>query len=116
MIKRSMKLEDFISLLKVFDVNYVTDDDYVKLHGLSGNKSSDVERAVNLLLLPELVTYSDESRSRLVGLLRSAVADPSEDFGFVFDRIELAFEDEVLDKRAFMSALLHGIEVGSLST
>jgi len=36
--------------------------------------------------------------------------DCSEDFCALFDCIELAFDNEIIDKRVFMTALLAGIE------
>jgi hypothetical protein len=43
-------------------------------------------------------------------LLHSTILDCSEDFSLFFDGIELAFDNKIIDKRVFMSALLAGIE------
>jgi hypothetical protein len=42
--------------------------------------------------------------------LRAAVQDPQEDFRRVFDRIELAFDKPVNDKKVFMAGILCALE------
>ncbi|ENW92986.1 hypothetical protein [Acinetobacter dispersus] len=109
-MKAKQDIFDLLSLLKVFDANYVSDEDCLKLNGLNVNQPDDVITAVRSLLLPEFNTYPQGSQQRLIALLRSTIFESSEDFSALFDRIELAFDNEVVDKRAFMSALLVGIE------
>lgn len=109
-MKAKQEIFDLLSVLKVFDVNYVSDEDCLKLHGLDVNQPKDVVKAVRTLLLPEFNTYPQRSRQRLIALLRAKILDSSEDFSMLFDRIELAFDNEVIDKCTFMSALLVGIE------
>lgn len=101
---------DLISLLKVFDVNYVSDDDCMKLQGLDANNPSDINIAARELLLPEFHAYSMAAQDRLISLLRTAIADPSENFDAIFERVELAFDDAITDRRAFMIALLAGVD------
>lgn len=109
-MKAKQKILDLLSVLKVFDVNYASDEDCLKLYGSDVNRSEDVVKAVRTLLLPEFNTYPQDSRQRLIALLRAQILDSSEDFSMLFDRIELAFDNKVIDKRTFMSALLVGIE------
>ncbi|USA45808.1 hypothetical protein NDN11_13970 [Acinetobacter sp. C26M] len=109
-MKAKQEILDLLSLLKVFDANYVSDEDCLKLHGLDVNKPEDVITAVKVLLLPEFHTYSQVSQQRLITLLHATILDSSEDFITLFDRIELAFDNEIIDKRTFISALLAGIE------
>ena len=99
-----------ISLLKVFDVDYASDDDCDKLQGLSSNNSADVAKAVNLLLMPEFARYIPVAQDRLITLLRTCLADPKEDFSELFERVAFVFDDEVMNPRAFMLALLNAIE------
>ncbi|CAM4433123.1 hypothetical protein F901_00190 [Acinetobacter dispersus] len=109
-MKAKQEIFDLLSLLKVFDANYVSDEDCLKLHGLDVNKPEDVITAVNALLLPEFSRYSQSSQQRLITLIHATILDSSEDFIALFDRIELVFDNEIIDKRAFMSVLLTGIE------
>lgn len=112
-MKAKQEIFDLLSLIKVFDANYVSDEDCLKLHGLDVNHTEDVITAVKALLLPELNTYSQVAQQRLITLLHATILDPSEDLITLFDGIELAFDDEIIDKRTFISALLAGIEYAS---
>lgn len=102
---------DLLSLLKVFDVNFMSDADCEQLHGLDVNSHDDVASAVKALLLPELHTYTKSAQDRLINLLHKFIADPSEDFDDLFERVELAFDDEITDRRGFMVTLL--AEIGA---
>lgn len=57
-MKAKQEIFNLLSLLKVFDANYISDEDCLKLHGLDVNHAEDVITAVKALLLPELNTYS----------------------------------------------------------
>ena len=105
---------DLLSLLKVFDVNFVSDADSLKLQGLDGNTPGDVAKAVQVLLLPEFHTYTKVARDRLTNLLRERIADPTEDFESLFERVQLAFDNEVIDRRNFMASLLTEIAAENL--
>lgn len=105
-------LHDLVTLLKVFDANFVTDEDCEKLTGLDINKMQGVDKAVQHLLLPEFLSYKETARIRLLGSLRDSLADSDEDFSGLFDRIELAFDMPINNKRSFMQALLHSLESG----
>ncbi len=96
--------------MKVFDVNYVSDDDCRKLAGLDPRDPGDLRKAVGLLLVPEFLTYSEAARTGLVVALRDAIADENESFDDLFDQISPAFEFQVDDKRAFMRSLHQAIE------
>ncbi len=109
-MKKSKELMSLLSLLKVFDVNFANDEDCMKIQGLDVNNSADVIKAVNTLLLPEYSIYSQDAQDRLLESLRKYTSNPDEDFELLFEEIALVFDDEVIDKRAFMSALLVGIE------
>ena len=109
-MKAEQEICDLLSLLKIFDANYVSTEDCLKLHSLDVNKPENVITAVKALLLPEFNTYPQVSQQRLITLLHATILDSSEDFIALFNRIELAFDNEVIDKRAFMTALLTGIE------
>ena len=101
---------DLLSLLKVFDVNYVSDEDCEVLHELDVNNPVDVSKAVNALLISEFRTYLPTAQTRLKNLLHSYLENPKEDFGALFDRVELAFDNTVSDKRAFMIAIRNSLE------
>lgn len=109
-MKVKKEMFDLLSLLKVFDANFVSDADCVQLQGLDVNSPSGVAGAVRALLLPEFQTYTKAAQDRLTNLLRMFLADPSESFGTLFERVELVFDDEITDRRAFMAALLAAIE------
>ncbi|MBA8735900.1 hypothetical protein [Chromobacterium violaceum] len=109
-MKVKKEMFDLLSLLKVFDANFVNDADCVQLQGLDVNSPSGVASAVRALLLPEFHTYTKAAQDRLTNLLRILIADPSENFGALFERVELLFDDEITDRRAFMAALLAEIE------
>lgn len=104
-------LHDLVTLVKVFDANYVTDEDAEKLSGLDVNREQGVGEAVHRLLLPEFVSYTEAAQTRLLNSLRSALADPQEDFSGVFDRFEFAFDAPVIDRRRFMRVLLHSLDL-----
>jgi hypothetical protein len=104
---------DLVSLLKVFDANYVSDEDVRKTEGLNINNPLDIRTAVNALLVPEFDTYSQSSKTELIAILRACVADPTQDYGRLFRRISLIFhefEDEPKNRRAFMSSILTSLE------
>jgi hypothetical protein len=106
-----MKALDLMSLIIVFDVNYASDDDYQKLAGLDINDRENVKLAVDRLLTPKFVAHGHEDQKKLLSILRSLLSDPTEDFGELFRRVALVFDDDAPeDKRAFMSALLEGLE------
>lgn len=107
-------LSDLVTLLKVFDANYVSDEDCEKLSGLDVSREEGVKEAVQLLLLPQFRSYTEGARLRLVSSLREAVNDPRQDFSDLFDRIELAFDAAVKDKRWFMQELLRSLESGNV--
>lgn len=103
-------LHDLVTLVKVFDVNYITDEDVKKLGGLNANHQQGVREAVRLLLLPEFLGYTEVAQARLLNSLKNAVADPREDFGELFDRVEFAFDAPVGDRKYFMQSLLSSLE------
>ena len=103
-------LHDLVTLVKVFDVNYVTDEDAEKLSDLDVNHQQGVDEAVRLLLMPEFLGYTEVAQARLLHSLKSALADPQEDFGHLFDRVEFAFDEPVGDRKRFMRALLSSLE------
>lgn len=103
-------LHDLVTLVKVFDANYVTEEDSEKLSGLDVNQEQGVDEAVRRLLLPEFLSYTVAAQSRLLNSLKDAVADPREDFGRLFDRVEFAFDAPVKDRKRFMRALLRSLE------
>jgi hypothetical protein len=104
------EVSDLMSLLKVFHVNYASEEDCHKLAGLNPNAAIDVATAVDLLLIPDISTYPLASKLRLLDILRSSLANPEEDFGELFAELGSVFEEEIKNPRAFMSALLNAIE------
>jgi hypothetical protein len=101
---------DLLSLLKVFDTNYASEEDCEAVHDLDANNPEDVLKAVNALLISEFRSYLPTAQARLKELLRSFLDNSAEDFDKLFDRVELVFENSVTDRRAFMGALLKGLE------
>ncbi|MBC7814165.1 MAG: hypothetical protein H7175_23625 [Burkholderiales bacterium] len=101
---------DLLSLIKVFDVNYASDEDCVALRDLDPNRSDDVSKAANLLLIPEFRSYLPSAQTRLKELLHSFLNNPTEGFEKLFDRVELVFQTQVTDRRAFMRSLLKELE------
>jgi hypothetical protein len=110
-VKRALRTNALISLMKVFDVNYVSDEDCRKLAGLHPRDPGGIREAVALLLVPEFLAYSEAARAGLVTALRDAIADENESFKDLFDHIEPAFEFQVDDKRVFMGSLHHAMEI-----
>lgn len=109
-MKKKFEMSDLLSLLKVFDANFVSDEDCMRLSGLNVNITGDVIRAAEMLLLPEFQSYPRKAQERLTDTLRMSIADENEDFSEIFERIELAFDEEPVDRRAFMAALLEFID------
>jgi len=101
---------DLLSLLKVFDANYASEEDCKAVRDLDVNNPEDVSIAVNVLLVPEFRSYLPTAQVRLTELLRSRLDNSEEDFDELFDRVELVFGNSVNDRRAFMRALLRGLE------
>lgn len=101
---------DLISLLKVFDANFVSEADIAVLSDLDANNPEDILKAVNALLIPEFQSFLPTAQARLKEILRSHLDNSAEDFGILFDRLELAFESPIVDRRAFMGGLLKGLE------
>lgn len=99
-----------MSLLKVFHVNYASEEDCRSLGGLNPNDPNDVVKAVNILLIPDIATYPLNSRISLLELLRKALANPEEDFGELFEELGSVFDDEIINPRAFMTAILNALE------
>ena len=92
---RGKGISDLLSLLKVFDANFIADADCEKLQGLDINNADDVATACAALLKPEFLTYPTLDQRHLVETLRRSLANPEEDFGELFERIALAFDQEV---------------------
>jgi hypothetical protein len=105
--KRNNEVSDLMSLLKVFHVNYATDEIYQKLDGLNPNDSNDVATAVNLVLIPDIANYPISSRARLLAILQRALANSAEDFSELFEELGSVFGDEIIDPRSFMLALFN---------
>jgi len=101
---------DLVSLLKVFDVNFVNDEDVAQLGGLDVNSEVDVRKAINALLIPEFVRYLPAAQGRMLDSLRAYLCDDAEEFSELFDRIELAFDEPLVDRRGFMSIILNALE------
>ncbi len=109
-MKKKDEIFFLVSLLKVFDLDYMSDEDATTLRSLDVNNSEDVIRAVQVFLMPEWPTYPKTARDRLLNVLRKSVSDPTENFVELFDQVGLAFEDELTDRRAFMASMLTVIE------
>ena len=103
-------MSDLVTLLKVFDVDFATDDDCEIIGKLNPNHLQDVAKAVRLLLLPTFLSYQDTAQARLLSSLRSTVADPKEEFELLFNRIELAFGEPLADRLGFMREVLNVLE------
>ena len=101
---------DLLSLLKVFDASYASEEDCEAVHDLDANNPEDVSKAVNALLVSEFRSYLPTAQVRLTELLRSFLDNSAENFDKLFERVELVFANPVTDRRAFMSALLKGLE------
>lgn len=99
-----------MTLVKVFDANYITDEDAKKLGGLDANHQEGVGEAVRLLLLPEFLGYTEVAQTRLLDSLKKALSDPREDFVDLFDGAEFAFDAPVGDRKYFMQPLLSSLE------
>ncbi|MFP5391684.1 MAG: hypothetical protein ACLGI6_09080 [Gammaproteobacteria bacterium] len=106
---------DLVSLLKVFDANYVSDEECEGLYALDANNPADVALAVDRVLLAEFRSYPAAAKSRMLQLLRSHLDNPREDFDRLFDRVDPVFESGVADKRAFMKAVLKQLESTELT-
>ncbi|WP_426321943.1 hypothetical protein [Pseudoduganella sp. R-43] len=109
-MKSNNEIFDLLSLLKVFDANYASDEDCEVLNDLDANNPDDVSKAVDVLLISEFRSYLPTVQARLKELLRSRLDNSAEDFAQLFDRVELVFASSVADRRAFMRALLKGLE------
>jgi hypothetical protein len=109
-MQHKKEITDLVSLLKVFDINYVNDADSIQLNGLNVNKATDVRKAVEALLIPEFLSYLPEARARMFKSLRVCLSDDAEDFAELFDRIELAFDEALVDKRCFMLSIFEKLE------
>ena len=103
-------LLDLIILLKVFDANYVSDEDCTSLQGLDINSQADIDKAVELLLMPEFRTYKPQAQQRLMTILRTAIQEEKEDFSELFGRVNLVFDDEVIERQSFMRMILKSLE------
>jgi hypothetical protein len=101
---------DLVSLLKVFDVNFVNAEDSDQLSGLDVNSEVDVRKAINALLAPEFFRYLPAAQGRMLDSLHRCLSDDVEDFSALFDRIELAFDESLVDRRRFMSTILDELE------
>ena len=109
-MKSRKEIADLVSLLKVFDVDFVNDEDSAQLSGLDVNSEVDVRKAIKALLIPELVRYSPAAQGQMLDSLRSYMSDDAEDFSALFNRIELAFDESLVDRRCFMSTILDALE------
>lgn len=109
-MKSRKEITDLVSLLKVFDVNFVNDEDAAQLSGLNANSEVDIRKAISALLVHEFIRYLPAAQGRMLESLRAYLSDDSEDFSELFDRIELAFDEPLVDRRAFMSIVLDALE------
>lgn len=95
-----------LTILKVFDVNFVVDEDYDKVEGLNPNNPSDVVLAVEALVMPEFESFSPATKQKLLAILCNGLKDQTETFKEVFEQIEPIFETELFNTRSFIVALL----------
>lgn len=112
-MKYRKEITDLVSLLKVFDINFVNSQDCNQLSGLDVNSDVDVQRVINNLLMPEFANYLPESQKKILEGLHSYLSDEAENFSRLFDRIELAFDGALIDHRHFMSMIFN--ELNSMS-
>lgn len=98
-------MTDLVSLLKVFDVNFANEEDYAKISGLDVNSEVDVRKAIHALMIPEVAYYSPIGQKWMLESLQAYLSDDVEDFSELFDRIELIFDESLLDRRRFMSII-----------
>ena len=102
-MKKRDEIFNLISVVKVFDIDYITDEDCNRISGLNGDNPVDASRAIKMLALEEFSTYLPYERLKLVEILRKCLADENEDFSRLFSEIEMAFDDEVENKRTHAS-------------
>lgn len=100
------EVDDLSSLVKMFDANFVLEDEVEALSGLDPNRHEDVVEAARRLLLPEFRGWSLHARENTVALLRRCLEQPQEAFDSVFANVSLVFDDDVRDARAFMASIL----------
>lgn len=103
-------LHDLVTLVKVFDSNFVTDEDCEQLNCLNLDQEHGVRGAVHQLLLPEFFGYTEAAQARLLNSLRKVLADPAENFDDLFERVDFAFDLPEENRRDFMRALLRSLE------
>jgi len=101
---------DLIALLKVFDVNFATDEDVVAVTGLNPNIPGDLAEAVTKLLKPEFDFMSSNNQEQLASQLRFCLQDASGNFDDLFSETELIFENDISDHVYFMKTLVESIE------
>ena len=104
-MKSRKKMTDLISLLKVFDVNFANEEDCAKISGLDVNSEVDVRKAIHALMIPEFAYYSPIEQKWILESLQVYLSDDAEDFSELFHRIELIFDEPLLDRRRFMSII-----------
>jgi hypothetical protein len=109
-MKKREEIFNLISVVKVFDINYISDENCNKISGLDGNKPEDISKAIELLAVPEFSTLLLSERSSLIELLKKCLKDEKEKFYKLFTEIEMAFDNEVENKRNFMAILLKVLE------
>jgi hypothetical protein len=98
-----------VCLLKAFDVNYMSDEDFEKISGLDANEEKDVAIAVGLVLRPEFGTFGAADRLDIPASVQKLLSNPDENFEVVFDNLGLGFKVEVADKRLFLQQVLKAL-------
>ncbi|WP_323637293.1 hypothetical protein [Pectobacterium polaris] len=88
-----------ISLLKVFDANYVVDSEISLLSGLDVNNSQDLKKACDLFLKDEYLSFSDQERCEFMSTIDYFLEDKACDFECLLGELSLVFDNDVLNNR-----------------
>ena len=109
-MKKRDEIYRLASIVKYFDVNFISNEDCNKIADLDGNFSDGASCAIRLLVVDGFSRYLPHVRVELINLLKKCLADEKEDFSRLFSEIEMAFQTEVENKRHFMQVLLKELE------
>ncbi len=109
---KARKIEDLnsenalVSLLKVFDVNFINEPEQRELDGLNVNSAEDVRIATRKLVLPSLNNYTLGAQQTIVKALQASVTKTEDQLRHLFNgRIGLAFDQDLTSRRAFLEAV-----------
>lgn len=109
-MKNKLDIADIRSLLFIFDIENTYDEEReAVIASKNVNDESELTELFDILMRPEFLVYTSREREILISTIDYFLGE-NDTFERVFEKITTYFDDEVINKRAFMEVLLRCLQ------